>query len=125
MNDNEIIKGFAVCNDFEEGACKKCPYDRGVDDNSCLDDMKTDVYNLINRQKAENEMLIDLVNEFVDCNVAWVKDNHDLRVELKTAKSEAIREFVERLKAKRGLYGEIWESDIDKTVEEMTEETPS
>ena len=57
MTDNEIIKAFAVCNDIEKGSCGKCPYNRGADDNSCVDDMITDVYNLINRQKAEIEEL--------------------------------------------------------------------
>ena len=193
MNDNEIIKGFAVCNDLENGACEKCPYDRGVYDNSCLDDMKTDVYNLINRQKAEIERLtstqeilqkrLDNCLHFAEENVEFEKENRDLLLRLKQcdteieslkiplevsmaklgdaraelqkaeeeierkdriiksyalrygtttdkevilwkARAKAIMEFAERLKAKRGLYGEIWESDIDKTVEEMTEATP-
>lgn len=34
-------------------------------------------------------------------------------------RAEAIKEFVGRLKQKRGTRGEIWDSDIDKLVEEM------
>lgn len=121
MNDNEIIKGFAVCNDLENGACEKCPYDRGVYDNSCLDDMKTDVYNLINRQKAEIERLIDLASELAEYNEDWLADNIDLRVKLKTAKAEAIKEFAESLKEIDDYVSPL---DIDNLVREMTEATP-
>lgn len=119
MNDNEIIKGFAVCNDLENGACKKCPCDRGVYDNSCLEDMKTDVYNLINRQKAE-------IDRFADIGKVYSE-----------VRAEAIREFAERLKRKSYItkpyaflapkntkFAMVDVFDIDNLVKEMTEDKP-
>ena len=46
---------------------------------------------------------------------AWVRDNHDLRVELKTAKAEAIREFAERLKRKSYITIEALDSTDTST----------
>lgn len=40
----------------------------------------------------------------------------------KEVRLETIREFADRLKAKGGLYGEIWESDIDRVLKEMEDE---
>jgi hypothetical protein len=89
---------------------------------------------LINRQREEIERLGSLVEELADGNEAWVSDNCDLRKKLKTAKSEAIKEFAERLVA-------IYENDkrydrpnahtlvmtlfyhIDNLAKEMTEGT--
>lgn len=39
-------------------------------------------------------------------------------------RSDAIREFAERLRTKRGSHGEIWGGDIDNLVKEMTEDNP-
>lgn len=120
MNDNEIIKALTHCINSD---CSTCPCNAM----NCSEKIPMAfAIDLINRQKAENERLIDLVNELADCNVAWVKDNHDLRVELKTAKAEAIKEFADMLKNSmvikldRKFYFPI----IDNLVKEMTEETP-
>ena len=105
----------------------------------CFDFLKGYAIDLIYRRNAEIERLIDLINEVGEYNEAWVKDNHDLRVELKTAKSDAIREFAERLKAtpyrfreERTIYFDkppitkmvlfVDDNDIDNLVKEMTEE---
>lgn len=128
MTDEQIIEGLRCCTSTTEIGCELCPYSSTV---NCLLRSTQDARDLINRQKAEIERLIDLINELGDWNEAWVKDNHDLRVELKTTKAEAIKEFAERLK-KRKYQSSDWsrgehpyvveEDDIDDVLEEMTEE---
>lgn len=135
MTDNDIIKGFAICNDLENGACKKCPYERGVHDNSCLEDMTTDVYSLINRQKAENDTLKAMI-EAAEDHYSPLPFKGIFDEKIKEAKDEAIKEFAERLKKNAQKFTEYDEGgwgctvyavkveDIDNTVEEITEETP-
>lgn len=145
MTDEQIIKALECCatapSAGEFAKCKGCPLDYlGTSD--CFDFIiQRNALDLINRRNAEIERLIDLINEVGEYNEAWVKDNHDLRVELKTAKSDAIREFAERLKAtpyrfreERTIYFDkppitkmvlfVDDNDIDNLVKEMTEETP-
>lgn len=86
MTNEQIIKGFAICNDFEKGACRKCPYYRGADDNSCVDDMITDVYNLINRLKAEIERLNHIRAELS-------KENDELKAEIERMHEEELLQF--------------------------------
>ena len=113
MTDNEIIKfiehaiNSAKSEDgFKEIYWKKLDY----------------ILDLINRQKAENERL----NDSVLANAEAVKV---LTKELKTAKSEAIKEFAERLTDKADLikvnpFDSKWaisQDNIDNLVKEMTE----
>ena len=57
----------------------------------------------INRQKAE-------IDHFADIGKMYSE-----------VRSDAIREFAERLRTKRGSHGELWGGDIDYLVKEMTE----
>lgn len=93
MNDNDIIKALEHC--LVSGDCAVCMYNEA----RCLD-LTQDAFDLINRQKAEIDRLIDLTFELTEDNEAWVADNHDLRIELKTAKAEAIKEFAQRIEPK-------------------------
>lgn len=77
-NDNEIIRGL-------ERMSEEDP-----------DGFSSDLLNLINRQKAEIERLKSMNQSKLDII-------HDVRADLETAKSEAIREFAERLKNKSQL----------------------
>lgn len=58
------------------------------------------------------DAMVRVANEYQDgiCEECYLR-NAD--------RSKAIRAFAERLKAKCGLYGEIWESDIDRVLKEM------
>lgn len=73
---------------------------------------------IINRQKAEIERLHSM-------NQAKLNMLHDIRAELEIAKSEAIREFAERLKVKAAWDDKdntvVHLDDIDSVVKEMTE----
>ena len=88
MTDNDIIEGLRCCND---GLCEMCPYHEDEFIADCREQNGNDALDLINRQKAEIERLIDLINEIGEYNEAWVADNHDLRVELKRADEEIER----------------------------------
>ncbi len=102
MTDEQIIKAVDVC---RTGTCKGCPYHE-LYTASCINKLMEDVFDLINRQKAEIEN------------------------EIKEIKSEAIKEFAERLKEKADDYvlaeGEfetmIFADDIDNLVKEMKEQ---
>ena len=110
MTDNEIIKALECCSDSN---CHECPIE------GCTDDIFRNALDLINRQKAEIERLtVDLLK----CSIRL--DN--LYKTADEIKSEAIKEFAERLKEKLQWDVEfdnklVFESDIDNLIKEMTE----
>lgn len=115
MTDNEIIKALECCTKTEFiSDCAKCEM-FAID---CKDILIENALDLINRQKAEIESLKHRKTELQIRNQ-----------ELQHAKSEAIKEFAERLKKldvnTRMLYSsvvyELGEDDIDTLVKEMTE----
>ena len=88
MTDNEIIKALECCTTDLERACEKCPLRM-----DCITDSSTaekHALDLINRQKAEIERLIFDVTTY---RLRWAKAT----AKLDAAKSEAIKEFAERL----------------------------
>ncbi len=105
MTDNEIIKALEYCStDVRENTCPKCAFYKK---HRCSTLMLNAVSDLINRQKAEIERLLQ---------------------KLQQAKSEAIKEFAERLKKHNfvdnlSLDGKetVYVDDIDNLVKEMTE----
>ena len=102
-------------------------------------DFVKNILDLINRQKAEiaelqlkitsyNAKIVELqdagLNIFSECSktLEWKEKNH--RLEIKQAKSEAIKEFAERLVelgVQEGAYEYVSVYDIDNLVKEMTE----
>ena len=116
LSDNEMIKALEYCEDSRDTDkhCLKCPY---CNESYCLDKMMADALFLINRQKAEIERLQSMNNAKLDMI-------HDLRTDLETTKSEAIKEFAERLKGKMFIADDnfnpvVLEADIDNLVKEM------
>lgn len=135
MTDNEIIKALECCISDDDGTrerpCKGCPL---LQDDSCSNSLRKYALDLINRQKAEIERLEkkantpfakitfdrDKLQEIVD---EYVKN---IEIDINLAKSEAIKEFAERLKEKAtsAFYEEhkyVDTEDIDNLVKEMTE----
>ena len=108
MTDNEIIKALKCCSDSN---CHECPIE------GCTDDIFGNALDLINRQKAENDSLkVDLAK----CSIRL--DN--LYKTADEIKSEAIKEFAERLKKRFYLIAGRCVVDvyhIDNLVKEMTE----
>lgn len=75
MTDEQIIKAADIC---RTGKCSGCPYHE-LYTAGCVTELIKDVFGFINRKKAENERLLQ---------------------KLQQAKSEAIKEFAERLTTK-------------------------
>lgn len=125
MNDNDIIKALECCNKpANEGGCLDCPL-KEEKHKGCSAVMIENAIDLINRQKAEIEGLQRRI-------VFW---KEDLNYNPKKERSEAIKEFAERLKESSfqcdisfGFYSEevVTEAvsvlEIDNLVEEMTGE---
>lgn len=121
MTDNEIIKALECCqagNDYNT-TCKKCPIKSICDDDRPLLKMALD---LINRQKAEIERLkhhcFGIQNE-----LEAYKDTFNTAID--EAKSEAIKEFAERLENDcsdilHGAYG-VEVREIKNLAKDMTE----
>ena len=56
MTDNEIIKGLECCSHRNGGLpCEGCPAYNIAQ--MCMEDLMSDAFDLINRQKAENDSL--------------------------------------------------------------------
>ena len=65
MADNEIIKAWEMCSKRKSiSDCIGCPY---RDIKECLDTMLKDSFDLYNRQKAEIERLIKLLDGAENC----------------------------------------------------------
>lgn len=126
MTDNEIIKALECCGDKN---CKYCP--NFSEDIECSEKLIKLSLDLIKRQKAEIEKLQvstmvceqrDLIIE----NAKLITLNWGNPI-IVAIKSEAIREFAERLKEKsvwddKGDTKIVYEYDIDKIAKEMTEQ---
>ena len=102
MTDNEIIKALECCKNAD---CQNCPRWSEEWYSGMCNDFLSDVLDLINRQKAEIERLQGEVKEKTETidflknqAVGWSIDFCNLKAKLKSAKSEARKEFAERLK---------------------------
>lgn len=146
MTDEQIIKALKCCVKTEFisdcAKCKMFAFD-------CKDILIENALDLINRQKAEIEELKTEIERMEDENYTLknkieIRDNlieqlgsdinikyntiYTMREKLKNSKSEAIKEFAERLKKHSfvdnlSLDGKetVYVDDIDKLVKEMTE----
>lgn len=123
MTDDEIIKALKYCStDVRENTCPKCAFYKK---NRCSTLMLNVASDLINRQKAEIERLKNK-------NTLLLKKKcKDINTARKIIKSEAIKEFAERLK-RTSIGLEIGDDKkfkmtivstvaIDNLVKEMTE----
>ena len=120
MKDDEIVKALECCKGGIDN-CKKCPYGLG----ECLNDnyesvLMKDALDLINRKNAEVERLKDGIKferERVD-NIPNL---------LLQAKTEAIKEFAERLRKQATVDDDstwwIANIDVDNLVKEMAGDT--
>lgn len=111
MTDKDIIKALKCCS-YDNYQCDNCPYAYKM----CT--VYKDSIDLINHQKAEIERLRSM-------NRAKLATIHDLQIELKTAKSEAIKEFAERLISVSHPYADtqmVFEIQIKNLVKEMVGE---
>lgn len=126
MTDNEIIKALVCCKacSFPE-YCGECPYVEFATVKGCVDEMLTDVLDLINRQRAEIERLRNTVKT----DFLTVTEKLKLsQSEISEIRAEAIKGFAERLKEKSkkrvsDICGaRVYVGDIDNLVKEMMED---
>lgn len=126
FTDEQIIKALEYCStDVRENTCPKCAFYKK---HRCSTLMLNAVSDIINRQKAEIERLtakILVKDNINDYNTAQLRI---AREELRTAKSEAIKEFVERVKRysfvdNLSLDGKetVYVDNINSIAKEMTE----
>lgn len=86
MTDNELINCAEECAGVSP-PCSICPFDdKSPVTSECMSALVTELLDLINRQKAEIERYIGVI-KILEKDVA-------------TAKSEAVKEFLEGLKEK-------------------------
>jgi hypothetical protein len=129
MTDKEIIKALECCEDsYSSRKCLECPYYCCNAKKDCVDEMKCDALDLINRQQAEIENYIKVAEYQQNLTVKKSFEIKELKAEIerltarnfelaekgekvviafKNAKSEAIKEFA-------GLV----DKDIDKKLSE-------
>ena len=126
MTDNEIIKSMQ-CVIGNEMLCSECTYEKVLPFPSCRMMCAKNALDLINRQKAEIERL----NIESETLATQLKGVYEQIHKLNMAKSEAIKEFAERLK-RTSIGLEIGDDKkfkmtvvsivaIDNLVKEMTE----
>ena len=121
MTDNEIIKAFKM-HLLDNRDCELCPY--GPAYYRCSIILLKDVLDLINRQQGEIEKLEKetqdkerAYNDEFCLRKEWQTKCQELLKDKQTTKSEAVKEFAERLKeyATQGF----WESDAYIGVEQI------
>ena len=119
MTDEQIIKALEYCStNVRENTCPKCAFYKK---HRCSTLMLNAVSDLINRQKAEIERLkVDLEFKCDSCENIKLSREEYRRLVLQ-AKSEAIKEFAERLKERNKPWLHVHLEDIDNLVKEMTE----
>ena len=135
MTDNEIIKAVGCC--IGNTKCDECPMFRTQ---NCMNKVFGYALDLINRQKEKikefDEKLV-IRRGLIDYQKAeieqWKEEANKYQNlwciavdDIEKVKSEAIKEFAERLKSKLQWDVEfdnklVFESDIDNLVKEMTE----
>jgi FtsZ-binding cell division protein ZapB len=114
MTDKEIIKALECC--VINGNCNGCPhYKNGKPSHECLETACKDALDLINRQQAENKEL-----KTENLILSQKRFNIFERIEFtdklkKQAKSEAIKEFADKMK---GVIPEIDDTYIERIVED-------
>lgn len=102
MTDNEIMQALKCCSVFDCDSCPLCSY--GDTSVVCSGYLYGEIIDLINRQRAEIERLkeenkkLNLMVESIDDYMNPLPFKTDFDNAIETAKSEAVKEFVERLK---------------------------
>ena len=137
MTDNEIVKALMCCNEAQNcTSCKFEPTEYPKGTVGCCDELMKNAIDLIKRQQAEIERLKNVppfatvVFDKNDIRNILAEKFGDIETTIKEMRSEAITEFVERLKRKSELlapsvyaipYRAVSVEDIDMLAKEMTE----
>ena len=122
MTDEQIIKNAEY---HKLGNCSRCYYKNYG--SNCLHELLNDSIKMAKRLCEDVADLEEGYNDGIVCISRYKAENERLLQKLQQAKSEAIKEFAERLKEKLQWDVEfdnklVFESDIDNLVKEITEE---
>ena len=122
MTDNEIIKAYKQCQTKNGKGCVNCPFEKGAEDSSCLDDLKQATFDLLNRQKAEIERLREKNETLFSSLDSEISLNRDLTDIISSANFEAIKEFWKSVREYAVVMGcfHIVEQG-DRLAKELTE----
>jgi hypothetical protein len=123
MTDNEIIKALECCADSPSYEyCSECLYGECTSKKGCLSELMEDTIALINSQKAEIERLRREA-KIDEIEIKCTRRHRDM------AKSEARKEFAERLKKNLHEYSDSVFTivtvfrEINNLLEEMESES--
>ena len=123
MTDDEIIKNAEY---HKLGNCSRCDYKNYG--SNCLHELLNDSIKMAKRLCEDVADLEEGYNDGIVCISRYKAENERLLQKLQQAKSEAIKEFAERLKKHNfvdnlSLDGKetVYVDDIDNLVKEMTE----
>ena len=121
MTDEQIIKNAEY---HKLGNCSRCDYKNNG--SNCLHELLNDSIKMAKRLCEDVADLEEGYNDGIVCISRYKAENERLLQKLQQAKSEAIKEFAERLKEKLQWDVEfdnklVFESDVDSLVKEMTE----
>lgn len=94
MTDNEIIKALEICKNPKDRRCTKCCYYPRL----CIRQLKQDALDLIKQLQAEKRKL-EMILEAINNDINPLPFEIDFDKAIRIAKSEAIKEFAERLVA--------------------------
>jgi len=126
MTDSEIIKALECCSMGSYPACRDCPYHDDYVNRGCINKRNADIKDLIKRQKTEIEKLQETGKEAVNCFTRMESLYKIKCKELEVAKSEAIKEFAEKVDylacTNNGIPNRAYRklsSDIKKLAKEM------
>ena len=122
FTDEQIIKNAEY---HKLGNCSRCDYKNYG--SNCLHELLNDSIKMAKRLCEDVANLEEGYNDGIVCISRYKAENERLLQKLQQAKSEAIKEFAERLKEKLQWDVEfdnklVFESDIDSLVKEITEE---
>jgi hypothetical protein len=99
MTDEQILQAFNYCFGEAQGTCKECPFNKYTGD-CCETELQGAAVDLINRLKADNERLKIGTKNLVDKQRLYKENVQATReFQIEQAKTEAHKEFAERLKA--------------------------
>ncbi len=103
LTEEQIFKALEWHTNEEENDCIECPYKERKYFGNCVEFLLKDILNLLNRQKAEIERL-----KIRNKTLTEITNNYDWK--FKKAKSEARKEFAERVKP---IFKEMFDLMID------------
>ena len=136
MTDSEIVKALECCVSSKHICPHTCPM---LKNRECLESLRKNALDLINRQKAENTEL-QLKNSELEIELKAMRGaansykaeierlkNLDTQIEVskkleREIKSEAYKEFVERLKETKFKHGNdfiVYADNIDNLLKEL------